>query len=65
MKHCSVFLYAVSRVQCAPASVYILSTLLLLPGAPGALRDHVRCTRLINTLLHYITYYAVASRTTC
>ena len=62
MKHCSVFLYAVIRVQCAPASVYILSTLLLLYGA---LRAHVRCTRLINTVLHYITYYVVASRTTC
>ena len=39
-------------VQCAPAVVYILSTLLLLYGA---LRAHVSYKRFINTLLHYIT----------
>ena len=37
--------------HCAAGSVYILSTLLFLYGA---LRAHVRCKRLINTLLHYI-----------
>ena len=40
---------------------YILSTLLFLYGA---LRAHIRCKRLINTLLHYITY-PVARRTAC
>ena len=41
--------------------MYVLSALLLLYGA---LRAHVWCKRLINTLLHYITY-PVARRTAC
>ena len=41
--------------------IYILSTLLFLYGA---LRAHVRCKRLINTSLHYITY-SIARRTAC
>ena len=61
MKDCSVFFVELVGFQCASASVYILSTLLLLRGA---LRAHVRCKRLINTLLHY-TAYPVARRTAC
>ena len=41
--------------------IYILSTLLFLHDA---LLAHVRCKRLINTLLHCITY-SVGRRTAC
>ena len=47
--------------HCAPGSIYILSTLLFLYGV---LRAHVRCTRFMNTRLHYITY-PIARRTSC
>ena len=56
MKRCSVLVYAVSRVKCTQGCLYILLTLLFLHCAFWAL---VRCKRLTNTLLHYITHIRI------
>ena len=44
--------YVINRVYCAPGCIYVLLTLFFLYCA---LRTHVRCKRLTNTLSYYIT----------